>query len=824
MTTFLRVLLSTNSPTSSPPSFDSVRSLSPSEIEGDHTRKLTSPSVAVLPSASSIGVVQMEGGCIVSATESTTTTVTLTSGGKKKQRVIAPSPSLRSRVVTPPRPSHMPDHSRQPPRGVVVEDESLTTTTAHTNEIDMANHATTLQPRPSSKRSHKSQHASSSTATTNLDVTTPTDSRSHSSDPSPSFHSHHQSKPIASASSKPLSREALRKANHSLIERRRREKMNKAFSDLRGMVPGLAPEEAGAKGEFKLEVLERTVEHMRGLKGLLRASGFEETEDGEMIRLESVAAGMVTDEEMSGANEKRRTEMDVDTMLVDEDGRVEQKMNQTKGTVCTRCTRNLEQHADVGRKRKRSRPNASLRADDMSETELIEDEESNPGSDAAPTEDELSAPAGSFFPMTDSLDRDLELAPDLRKRFGGILSPTNISPRSRSPLPRSDKKLLIGSPGRHSIRADSEATEADDSLPPPGTIHPSFAYDPNTVLATLRSRDATSSSPATTYVESSPNTFPFSRFFHPNQQPIGSSATSAEHLAHRAMSQTACSENSGYRNPNIYLPPPLPSVSPVSPFFRPDLSSKPPPEPSPLLPPLAGPEVLFDGMLPPAVATCNVGSGNSGYLFSQYHRRDSLLALHQHSWSGSNESQKGDQDRDCRSRGSRGNNKSSSPTSSQVSKEEEAAANVLLALSSPEVMTPWQPPQNSTTQDGRLEQWSLDSAHTYTGPGDLGDDGMATTTAMMMMSPAMSDMQLQRLPESSSASPNHKSPLGLNGSTIAYTSPNPWNANSKSNSTSNSGNEDDNMLSSQSKSAKTARDILDMRIGTGYQGVSLRFG
>ena len=56
------------------------------------------------------------------------------------------------------------------------------------------------------------------------------------------------------SSSKPLSREALRKANHSMIERRRREKINHAFSELRGMVPGLGGGGEGMKGEFKLEV------------------------------------------------------------------------------------------------------------------------------------------------------------------------------------------------------------------------------------------------------------------------------------------------------------------------------------------------------------------------------------------------------------------------------------------------------------------------------------------------------------------------------------------------------------------------------------------
>jgi hypothetical protein len=39
-----------------------------------------------------------------------------------------------------------------------------------------------------------------------------------------------------------------------MIERRRREKINHAFSELRGMVPGLGGGGEGMKGEFKLEV------------------------------------------------------------------------------------------------------------------------------------------------------------------------------------------------------------------------------------------------------------------------------------------------------------------------------------------------------------------------------------------------------------------------------------------------------------------------------------------------------------------------------------------------------------------------------------------
>ncbi|WVW81030.1 hypothetical protein I302_103021 [Kwoniella bestiolae CBS 10118] len=69
----------------------------------------------------------------------------------------------------------------------------------------------------------------------------------------------------ANGKSTKMSREALRKANHSLIERRRREKINAALGELRRMVPGLG-EDGGKAGEFKLEVLERTVSHMKDLK------------------------------------------------------------------------------------------------------------------------------------------------------------------------------------------------------------------------------------------------------------------------------------------------------------------------------------------------------------------------------------------------------------------------------------------------------------------------------------------------------------------------------------------------------------------------------
>ena len=75
--------------------------------------------------------------------------------------------------------------------------------------------------------------------------------------PGPSSSSKRVKKPSGGSGSgkgTKMSREALRKANHSLIERRRREKINFALGELRGMVPGLGDEKGGKAGEFKLEV------------------------------------------------------------------------------------------------------------------------------------------------------------------------------------------------------------------------------------------------------------------------------------------------------------------------------------------------------------------------------------------------------------------------------------------------------------------------------------------------------------------------------------------------------------------------------------------
>ncbi|KIM28200.1 hypothetical protein M408DRAFT_23906 [Serendipita vermifera MAFF 305830] len=61
-------------------------------------------------------------------------------------------------------------------------------------------------------------------------------------------------------------REAARKANHSVIEKKRREKINQALTELRTLVPAddTAAVTNGTK-DFKLEVLVRTVTHLKHL-------------------------------------------------------------------------------------------------------------------------------------------------------------------------------------------------------------------------------------------------------------------------------------------------------------------------------------------------------------------------------------------------------------------------------------------------------------------------------------------------------------------------------------------------------------------------------
>ncbi|KAG8750508.1 hypothetical protein FRC14_000439 [Serendipita sp. 396] len=107
-------------------------------------------------------------------------------------------------------------------------------------------------------------------------------------------------------------REAARKANHSVIEKKRREKINQALAELRTLVPADEPESNLNGKDFKLEVLVRTVSHLKRVTSRVneleralaivrtrntqtRTSGSSgsargEEETGERIQLPSVSA------------------------------------------------------------------------------------------------------------------------------------------------------------------------------------------------------------------------------------------------------------------------------------------------------------------------------------------------------------------------------------------------------------------------------------------------------------------------------------------------------------------------------------------------------
>ena len=66
-------------------------------------------------------------------------------------------------------------------------------------------------------------------------------------------------------------REAQRKMNHSLIEKARRGKINDALEALKALVPSDEPDDDGGTRDFKLEVLVRTVRHLRELTARVEA-------------------------------------------------------------------------------------------------------------------------------------------------------------------------------------------------------------------------------------------------------------------------------------------------------------------------------------------------------------------------------------------------------------------------------------------------------------------------------------------------------------------------------------------------------------------------
>jgi hypothetical protein len=277
-----------------------------------------------------------------------------------------------------------------------------------------------------------------------------------------------------------------------------------------------------------------------------------------------------------------------------------------------------------------------------------------------------------------------------REREGSPNFATPLLPASRllASLPSSNINSLLASPAGHRTRssdftgrditrspfsrADSQATVPEDSLPPHDSIHPSMQAPPRELIGTMASNKVPGQAENTS---SAFGGLP-SAFFRSAHQRID--------LTDISLSQTASPRNEDasyisytatkYRNPNLTLPPPVASKSPTSPFLGQlagdgshgkacTISAV---GPSPFLPPILGTPALFDGVLP---------GGREGQ-FS----RTSVSSL--------------------------------TSDINLLGKEEEAAANVLLALSSPEVMTPWQPASQAGQSLASLERWSLDQGVT----------------------------------------------------------------------------------------------------------------
>ncbi|GHJ88909.1 hypothetical protein NliqN6_5311 [Naganishia liquefaciens] len=416
---------------------------------------------------------------------------------------------------------------------------------------------------------------------------------------------------------RPLSREQLRKANHSLIERRRREKMNKAFADLRAMVPGLSTESEGLKGEFKLEVLERSVEHMRHLTQSLSAL-------------------------------KNSTSVSVQTPSYDSSGEMSSPDNLMASGYAIAAASGLkrklvieEDHAGHSHRTSRQSSVQSRSSDDKSPVEG------------------RNKSAGFATPLIPA--SRLVAGPMLPGGKSALASPVGSSPHSIGRLARDTTRSPF-------TRADSQATQPEEGLPAHNSVHPSLQPSSSELVHAITAQiPHVPSDSATSAFGDLPSTF----------------FRSAHQRAERATAVEEPSAYTGlpgghpmarYRNPDLTLPPPLSTNSPTSPFFRPTFAADPnsenqalgrvaPAEPSPFLPPIMGTPALFDNALP-------------------HDRHASRTSV------------------------------SSSTSGFNLGKDEEAAANVLLALSSPEVMTPWQPASNAVQSFASLDRWSLDQGIT----------------------------------------------------------------------------------------------------------------
>lgn len=103
-------------------------------------------------------------------------------------------------------------------------------------------------------------------------------------------------------------REQLRKTNHSVIEKRRREKINEALAALRELVPHEKQEgEKKEDKEFKLEVLVRTVEYLRVMVDKVKnLEGAKCQKCGESLQDSAKAAASSEDDQTSRTLKRKR--------------------------------------------------------------------------------------------------------------------------------------------------------------------------------------------------------------------------------------------------------------------------------------------------------------------------------------------------------------------------------------------------------------------------------------------------------------------------------------------------------------------------------------
>ncbi len=314
-----------------------------------------------------------------------------------------------------------------------------------------------------------------------------------------------------------------------------------------------------------------------------------------------------------------------------------------------------------------------------------------------------------------------------------VRSPTRTSYRSNVSLSGGD--------------ADSEAT-VPETCPPAGSIHPSSdkaksmtsgssssggsssiiasRQVPQTQPELSRDNDASSSSmvailaaesnaAAASTASTATTTNGFGRFALPN---LPSEAARAARVAVGA---------GEIWNPDLYLPPPVNSASPCSPFFMVDPGREDGSgwangnsryrnitEPSPLLPPSLGVSSLFPGVA--GLRQESLDSGRERDPIAQWRRSPPTHHPASSSTTSTTGSSIGLTDDSPRFFPSNGGNDGRSGS------VEEQAATLLLSFSSPEVLTPMHYPSNpghngsyGPSNLGFLDKWTLDQSQAENG-------------------------------------------------------------------------------------------------------------